>query len=85
MISNSLKHAFKENFKGVLTVNLSELSKGSYELIVGDNGIGRSDEDFKKKTFGNELIEIFCEQMGGKLTHIDSPGTFYKINFNKLT
>lgn len=86
IISNSLKHAFKESQEGKITVKLHSMDGGKYLLEIGDNGSGFS-EDFNDTddSFGTELIEALSEQLNGEMeVHSDSGGTFYRLIFEDI-
>ncbi|MBL4861942.1 MAG: sensor histidine kinase, partial [Crocinitomicaceae bacterium] len=86
MISNSLKHAFKNRKEGKIKVHLRHLENKKYELIIGDDGVGK-DKDFKagkSSAFGTELIQIFTEQLEGTMERLNQPGTVFKIVFEKI-
>lgn len=84
IISNTLKYAFIGKGKGVVTIHMKEIEKdGSYQLIIGDNGIGLPKDIFNSEnnSLGIELINIFVEQLDGKIKILDKPGTFFEIKF----
>lgn len=77
LISNALKHAFKLNGNGLLTVELKEENQ-QLNLLVSDNGIGIDKEKValkKGKSFGMELVEMLSEKMEGALSIIHEGGT----------
>lgn len=83
MVANILKHAFKSIKKGLITINLKETEKDSYELIIGDNGVGIKHE--KESTgIGAKLIQIFTKQLHGKIEQLEKKGTVFKIVFKKI-
>ena len=84
LISNSLKYAFSDKDDGVITIHLKALNKvNSYELIIGDNGIGinNSSIELHPNQIGTKLIHSFVKQLNGKIKIMDHPGTFYQIHF----
>jgi PAS domain S-box-containing protein len=40
MITNAFKHAFPEDMRGIISVNLRQTDDGFIELVVSDNGVG---------------------------------------------
>lgn len=88
IISNTLKYAFKEIEKGKVTIHLSFNEEGNlYTLIVGDNGIGMSQEifDADEGSLGIELIKIFVTQLDGNIIRLPQDGTMFKIDFAPRT
>jgi two-component sensor histidine kinase len=86
LISNSLKYAFPETKKGIITVKL-EPKQGNYQLILGDNGIGIPEEiDFNNEsTLGLRLVHSLVNQLDGTIKLDRTDGTQYTINFKELT
>ena len=82
LITNSLKHAFKNTNEGTIIVSFKQVST-AYKLIVGDDGIGFV---LKKESggLGTKLIQIFTKQLGGTITKLKQPGTVFKVEFEKL-
>jgi two-component sensor histidine kinase len=86
MISNSLKHAFKEREEGQITVRMKRDEKGMFELLVGDNGVGLP-EDFNfnsAHTLGMELIVTLTSQLEGSIEHLPQEGSYFKVVFQGL-
>jgi len=83
LITNSLKYAFKNQDRGEIKVQIKATDNKCYEMIVGDNGIGRK-ENNKNTGIGTKLIEIFTKQLNGSLERLDQSGTVYKLVFNTI-
>jgi len=83
MITNALKYAFKDKNKGEIIIHIKPLKNDSYEMIIGDNGVGLKEEK-ESKGIGTKLIQIFTKQLNGKLEHLEQPGTLYKLVFEKI-
>jgi PAS domain S-box-containing protein len=88
MISNSLKHGFKDvrgsGKKGLITVRLSLAGERTFRLEVADNGagfIGTSGQPAEAETLGLQLITILAEQLGGKVVLQPGPGANYLVEF----
>ncbi len=93
IITNTLKHAFPESFRGELkseepTVTVSLAYSGTTVILrIADNGIGIPDNALNAPTasIGLALIPLFVEQLGGEVKTDWSKGTGYTITFqNKL-
>jgi len=84
--SNSFKHGFRGRENGVIDLKLKKKDDKNYELLLSDNGIGipgNIDHD-EPETLGLELINIFVDQLDGKLKLSNHIGTSYKIQFSEL-
>ncbi|MEW5815085.1 MAG: histidine kinase dimerization/phosphoacceptor domain -containing protein [Spirochaetota bacterium] len=81
-ISNSLKYAFTEKQKGVITIELSR-GNGTTILKIADNGSGiRERPDFPlRPSFGLELMSALVEQLNGTLSIERNGGTTVCIKF----
>jgi PAS domain S-box-containing protein len=86
LVSNSLKHAFPETGeKREISVEFYN-KKGMYELIIGDNGIGISEEihiSNKESTLGIRLVNSLTKQLDGQIKLDRSQGTKYTILFKE--
>jgi len=76
LVSNSLKHAFKELSEGRIKI-LIDREKGKIILSYWDNGVWR--EKQKDTSFGLELIESLTEQMDGTYKRSTKQGTSYEF------
>jgi PAS domain S-box-containing protein len=83
LISNSLKYAFLPGHGGEINIALYNDTDGRYILNVKDNGKGLP-EDFDIKnseSLGLQLIQMFVEQLDGKMVLAGEKGLECKINF----
>jgi len=82
LISNSLKHAFKNKVHGEINVTLS-LNHDNFELTVSDDGIGLSEElDYiYAETPGLQLVNTLVRQLDGIIELEINNGTSFKITF----
>lgn len=83
VITNSLKHGFKDRVDGQISVFIKPIKGNQYELIIGDDGWGINDES-DSTGIGKNLIKTFTKQLRGSLEKLDQPGTFYKLIFEKI-
>ncbi len=67
LISNSLKHAFKNKGKGRIGISLRSEKENWYALTVSDNGIGfQKDFDIRKAhSLGLQMVHLLADQLGG--------------------
>ena len=82
IVINSIRHGKIEG--KVLKVYIRLVTeKGQCILTVGDNGKRKSKEmRSAKKTFGIELLELFCQQINSSIELVeDSEGTHYQLKF----
>ena len=81
LITNSLKHAFKNTNEGIIIVSFKQVDN-VYELIIGDDGVGFVPEN-KSAGLGTKLTQIFTKQLGGIIEIMNKPGTIYRLVFEK--
>jgi two-component sensor histidine kinase len=87
LVTNSLKHAFPNNRKGGLRVDLGKSKDKEYDytLIIGDNGIGYP-SDFKFRdsdSLGKVLVRLLVKQLHGVIDLDRNNGTIFTIKFKK--
>ncbi len=82
LITNSLKHAFLKENKGIISIKLYE-KDSKYILQFSDNGTGLPEElDIHNvNTIGLDLIINLVEQIDGILELDTNKGTSFKITF----
>ncbi len=83
LVSNCLKHAFPQDKKGTICIDLWSDKKGKLALIVRDNGVGIPKHiDFRKtKSLGLQLVNMLVYQLRGSIELGRSGGTVFKITF----
>lgn len=86
ILTNSLKHGGNEENKSEIYLKIREVEPNDYEIKIGDNGPGYSDETFEteEKTLGVQLIRDLPTQLNGtikKVSHKKIDGTHYLIQF----
>ncbi len=74
-VSNALKHAFRENQGGTISVEMKRIAADQCQLIVQDNGRGLPEglDPAAAKTGGFLVMQAMAVQLGGKLEHLPSP------------
>lgn len=84
LISNALKHAFKDRENGKIFIELKK--QDMYQLTVADNGIGLPQNmDWQKtNSFGWRLIRILTKQIKGQLQVTNDSGASFEISFAEL-
>ncbi|MFC1568985.1 sensor histidine kinase [bacterium] len=84
LLTNALKHAFKDGSQGEIHVVFKGNDK-TYLLEVHDNGQGLSKEtpDQQNHSLGLKLVRILTKQLEGTLDINSSKGTHFSIQFPK--
>ncbi len=83
LLSNSLKHAFPEEKRGKINVQL-KISDSNVQLKVSDNGIGLPDNFniHESKSMGFEIINLLTAQLEGKIKYLRGRNkTTFKLIF----
>jgi len=82
-ITNSIKYAFPQNWEGKISITLTEIADGRYELKIHDNGVGFKEpvDLSKSKTLGMSLMRGLSKQMSGTFTVNNQDGLMIIINF----
>lgn len=81
---NAYKYAFSNTTRGLLRMKLIETGD-TWKLEISDNGPGIQNEIKSHKTFGQQLISLFIQQLQGTLTISTQRGTTFKMVFPRLT
>jgi PAS domain S-box-containing protein len=83
LVTNALKHAFKDKSQGLITIGFRVLNGNIYELTVQDNGIGLPKEiDISKlKSLGLVIVNQLLIQIDGALKITRGKGTQFQITF----
>jgi len=81
LVTNSIKHAFKNlPVEAVITINL-RMEKNLTYLEIRDNGKGFNFDNSKTHSLGLSLIESLVEQIDGKLEYHKENGSVYLLVF----
>jgi two-component sensor histidine kinase len=84
LLSNCVKHAFRENENNEIRLSLKRNTGGAIELIVADNGVGMQEVEGVKEpsTLGLKLVRNLAEkQLKGKLLVDGSNGLKVTLTF----
>lgn len=86
-ITNALKYGITDDNTGKIQVSVKKIGTNRYEMFLGDNGIGYS-EDLDPKTIsslGLKLIYNLSRQLRGSISRdYSQPGTYYRITFEEI-
>jgi two-component sensor histidine kinase len=81
-VTNAFKYAYPDR-RGEVRVNLKRLPDGRGELLVEDDGVGRSDDGPAKGTgLGTRLVKAMAGNVGGEIQYFGrQPGTSARLTF----
>ena len=80
VVTNTLKHAFVNQEKGSIILELKKTTNQDFIMIIGDNGIGFHPL-IKSSGLGTKLIKIFSRQLNGHIKLLEKEGAFYELKF----
>ncbi len=83
LVSNALKHAFANERRGTLRVELRRVGAGQLELVVADDGVGMNAGlgPATADSLGMQLVTTLVEQLEGELAIVQEAGTSFRIRF----
>jgi PAS domain S-box-containing protein len=83
IVTNSVKHGFKERENGKISFKLACHKNGKNNIEISDDGQGiKKTQNNENKTMGMLLIENLLEQLDGSVKQtVNENGTSYKISF----
>lgn len=82
LISNSLKYAFPDNKKGVISVSLKN-TVTHFNLVIKDDGIGFNMDKIAPTSFGKRLVTSLTEQIDGVISIKTTRGTSVHLTIPK--
>ena len=74
LVTNCLKHAFREDRPGKISVDIHRMN-GDYSVVVEDNGVGMEGQDLGPETFGRTLVTTLVKQLDGNVSWTTNGGT----------
>ena len=80
LITNALKHAFPNERRGIIRVQMRSAS-GMLELQVGDDGVGMNSDTARSDSLGMQLVQTLVEQLDGQLEVLHDAGTTFRLRF----
>lgn len=86
-VTNALKYGIPDATSGEIQISLEKKGANSYEMYLGDNGIGfPEDVDPQQvKSLGLKLIHNLARQLKGTIVRDpNKSGTYYQINFEEV-
>ncbi|MGB6153837.1 MAG: sensor histidine kinase [Pricia sp.] len=86
-LTNALKYGIVDEKKGTVYIHLRKDKDNGFQLCIGDNGIGFSEEITYKnsKSLGLKLIHNLTRQLQGTIRRdLSKKGTHYIVNFKEI-
>jgi len=75
LLTNTLKYAFPDGEKGKVYLSLQQKETKGLQLIVADNGIGKTATAPSQGTgFGSQLVNLLTRQLGGTMREENGDG-----------
>lgn len=87
-VTNALKYGIVDENKGEILIKLRKDANGEYQLDIGDNGTGFSEELTHKtsKSLGLKLIHNLARQLQGSIIRdLTKKGTHYIVKFREIS
>jgi PAS domain S-box-containing protein len=83
LVSNCLKHAFRDRPDGIVRLDLEKTGAKEFTLSVRDDGAGipASVDPENTRSLGLRLVRILTAQIGGKLDIRNEGGAEFRISF----
>ncbi len=82
IVTNSIKHAYKDGRSGTIAVHASAFNNLA-KISISDDGPGFFPSDIKSDSLGHTLITRLCKQVGGDVAFVNcEPGTKVELNFS---
>jgi len=87
LVTNALKHAFPDERRGRLHVELERLPPSRLRLVVRDDGVGlkRDFPDAAGSSLGLDLVQIFAKQLQAEVVVERHGGTCFRLTFEEGT
>jgi len=87
LVSNALKHAYKDGGTGELHVAVARMPTGECSLTVRDSGPGlpAGFDPGKSSALGLQLVTALTRQIKGTLQVLSEGGAYFRITFRELT
>jgi two-component sensor histidine kinase len=84
LITNAMKHAFRDRKKGRLHVAVKLLANDRYDVVVRDDGRGLPPEvDWKNPgSMGLQLVSWLVQQLGGTLSVTSDKGACFRFSLS---
>lgn len=84
LVSNSLKHAFPNERRGLLRVEMLPHGPHGARLVVADDGIGLPAGGQRSRSLGLTLVDSLTRQLDGQLQVEHGPGVRFTLTLPRL-
>ncbi|MBD8906205.1 sensor histidine kinase [Methylorubrum zatmanii] len=83
VVTNALKHAFRDTERGSITIRLEALGGGQAALSIADDGPGIPDgfDPSESRSLGFRIVQGLATQLDGTLTYANDGGTVVRLVF----
>jgi PAS domain S-box-containing protein len=83
LVTNALKHAFRDGSQGLITIDFRTQNDNTYKLTVQDNGVGLPKEidAARSKSLGLVIVNQLVSQIDGDLKITRGEGIRFQITF----
>jgi two-component sensor histidine kinase len=81
LVTNAVKHAFRDSLTGVVEVKLKRNGVDKIEVGVADNGAGLDAGERTSQGLGRRIVEALAGQLRGELTVRSQNGTIWQLVF----
>lgn len=80
LVSNAIQHAFPQQRKGIITINITS-SKKDHLISIKDNGIGfsKSFDPQQNQTLGLQLVNMLIQQLKGHIEITNEEGAHISL------
>jgi len=86
-VTNALKYGIPDTTPGEIQINLEKKGANTYEMYLGDNGIGFPEDvdPQNSKSLGLKLIHNLARQLKGTIARDpNKKGTYYQMTFEEV-
>jgi two-component sensor histidine kinase len=83
LVTNALKHAFRDGQRGTIWLDLRRVADGTVRLAVRDNGVGIAEGVNLRKceSLGMHLVFTLAQQLDGTVDVHVQDGTLFELRF----
>jgi len=83
LVTNAIKHAFRDSRQPVLGLSIKMISNREAELHVADNGpgLGESFSLDSSNSLGMRLVQVLCDQLQGVIRWENNNGAHFTVQF----
>lgn len=81
VVTNSLKHAFKDRSSGTIVLDLKRIEAGRYAMTIRDDGPGMPLAPAGKASLGLRIVQGLAAQLDGQVSTPSGKGAATRIEF----